>query len=385
MRPPVEQSPVLLGATGKRLLHIFPSFGIGGVPLRMCRIINHFGKWLSHTVIALDGNFGATRELSPEVDVKFLGFSKRKSSPLRAVFASARMLRLIRPDLLLTYNWGSIEWAIASRLVSVAGHIHFEAGFGKEEADRQIWRRVVCRRWALAECARVVVPSQQLNRLAQRSWRLPARMLLYLPNGVDVSRFSALARDPIPTFTRKPDELVVGTIAPLRPEKNIGRLLEAFARLDNSIPSRLIVAGDGVERAMLQSRSEQLGISERVTFTGLVQPEAVLGTFDVFALSSDTEQMPNALLEAMAASLPIAAVDVGDVRSMVSEENQPFIVPRDEQALAKGLEALLRDAAVRQRLARANFDRVVTHFSLDRMLAQYSELFGTALSTPRYQ
>ena len=98
-------------------------------------------------------------------------------------------------------------------------------------------------------------------------------------------------------FSRRPDELVIGTVAPLRPEKNIGRLLQAFAALDGTVPTRLVVAGDGTERRILGKLACELGIADRVIFTGQVDPEEVLGTFDIFVLSSDTEQMPNALLE----------------------------------------------------------------------------------------
>ena len=100
-------------------------------------------------------------------------------------------------------------------------------------------------------------------------------------------------------FARRPDELVIGTVAPLRPEKNIGRLLRTFATLDTSITARLVVAGDGIERRRLEGLAEELGITDRVVFTGQITPETVLATFDIFALSSDTEQMPNALLEAL--------------------------------------------------------------------------------------
>ena len=119
---------------------------------------------------------------------------------------------------------------------------------------------------------------------------------------------------------------MIGTVAPLRPEKNIGRLLRAFAVLECSRPLRLVVAGDGGERGSLERLAAGLGIADRVIFTGQVAPESVLGTFDIFAMSSDTEQMPNALLEAMAASRAIAAVDVGDVKSIVCEDNREFIV-----------------------------------------------------------
>jgi glycosyltransferase involved in cell wall biosynthesis len=206
---------------------------------------------------------------------------------------------------------------MAARLSPVRRHIHFEAGFSQREADSQIPRRVWFRRLALARCALVVVPSRQLEDLASRVWRFPAARVAYIPNGVDPVRFCAPVRDAIPGFTRQPGELVIGTVAPLRPEKNIGRLLRVFAMLENPVPLRLVVAGDGVERSPLGRLAAQLGIADRVIFTGRVAPESVLGTFDIFALSSDTEQMPNALLEAMAASRAIAAVDVGDVKTIV--------------------------------------------------------------------
>ena len=363
----------------KRLLHIFPSFGIGGVPLRMVRALNHFGGRFSHVIIALDNNFDAAAQFEPGVDATLLPPPYRGGGMVRAVLADARMLRRLRPDLLITYNWGAIEWAIANRLWRIAPHVHLEAGFGKEEADRQIRRRVLCRRWALARCARVVVPSRGLEMLANDTWKLPTEIVTYLPNGVDIARFCAPACDTVPGFIRRPGELVVGTVAPLRPEKNIGRLLRVFAMMSGTISARLIVAGDGIERGALQKLAAELGISDRVVFTGWATPESVLGTFDVFALSSDTEQMPNALLEAMAANRAVASVDVGDIKGMVCKENRKFIVPRDDySAFAAAIEHLLNDHAMRETLGRKNRDRVVAEFSQERMFAAYSEIFAAA-------
>ena len=108
---------------------------------------------------------------------------------------------------------------------------------------------------------------------------------------------------------------------------------------------------------------------------GRVAPEAVLGTVDIFALSSDTEQMPNALLEAMAASLPVAAVDVGDVMSIVCEDNREFIVPRDDgPAFASAITRLLRDLDKRRASGTKNRERVVSEYSQERMFATYSTL-----------
>jgi glycosyltransferase involved in cell wall biosynthesis len=360
----------------QHLLHIFPSFGIGGVPLRMVRVINHFEKRFRHTIIVLDNNFEAAASIVEGLDVTLVPMRHVKQGVLHSVARSAAVLRRLRPDLLLTYNWGAIEWAMASRLLSVSRHIHFEAGFSQGEADAQIPRRVLFRRWALARCALVVVPSRQLEELACRVCRLPAAKVAFIPNGVDTARFFAPGQDMIPGFCRRPGELVIGTVAPLRPEKNIGRLLRVFAMLGNSLALRLIVAGDGVELPALQQVASELGISDRVIFAGRVAPESVLGGFDVFALSSDTEQMPNALLEAMAASRAVAAVDVGDVKNIVCGANREFIVARDDEAaFAAAIIGLLRNGPQRDALGMQNRQRVVEEYSQERMFLAYSKIF----------
>jgi glycosyltransferase involved in cell wall biosynthesis len=361
----------------KHFFHIFPSLGIGGVPLRMVRIINHFGTRFRHTIIALDNNFEAAAGIDPSLDVTLLPVQQPPRGLFRSVADSAFALRRFRPDLLLTYNWGAIEWAMAARLSTVPRHIHLEAGFGQQEADSQIPRRVLFRRLALARCSLVVVPSRRLEDLASRVWRLPAAQVAYIPNGVDPARFSALMRDAVPGFARAPGELVIGTVAPLRPEKNVGRLLRVFAMLENMPPSRLVIVGDGIERSSLKQLAAELGITDRVIFTGRLAPETVLGTFDIFALSSDTEQMPNALLEAMAASRAIAAVDVGDVKTIVCDENREFIVPRDEEcSFAAAITRLLSNPEKREALGTINRERSVNEYSQERMFSAYSKVFG---------
>lgn len=359
----------------EHVLHVFPSFGIGGVPLRMVRIINHLGKRFRHTVIALDNNFDAAEGVDGDLDVTVLPVRGVERGMLHNLAGGALALRRLRPDLLLTYNWGAIEWAAASRFCSISRHLHLEAGFSQGEADAQIPRRVLFRRWALARCALVVVPSRQLEDLARRVWRLPVSRVVYVPNGVDTARFATPISDGVPGFTRRPGEMVIGTVAPLRLEKNIGRLLRVFAMLEFQHPLRLIIAGDGRQRLSLERLAAELGIADRVIFTGQVAPETVLGTFDIFALSSDTEQMPNALLEAMAASRAIAAVNVGDVKNIVCEDNREFIVDRDDtRAFAEALTRLLYNRERRQALGFANRRRVVTEFSQERMFSAYSRI-----------
>jgi glycosyltransferase involved in cell wall biosynthesis len=107
---------------------------------------------------------------------------------------------------------------------------------------------------------------------------------------------------------------------------------------------------------------------------------------DVFALSSDSEQMPVCLLEAMAASLPVAATDVGDVRAVLPAEQGAHLAPPGRGAamdLARSLSELSRDPAARRRLGAANRRRVAESYTFETMCTAYREVYELALASPR--
>ncbi|MBT5047931.1 MAG: glycosyltransferase [Rhodospirillaceae bacterium] len=371
------------GREAPHLLHIFPSYGHGGVPIRIATVINHFGPRYRHTIFALDGNDAARSRLDPSLSVVVTDPAIDKRRPLISLFRIRNVLARQGPDLLLTYNWGAVEWALVNRLAGISPHIHFESGFGPEEADSQIARRVQARRIALAKVRALVVPSQTLVSIANDIWRLDPARIRYIPNGVDCTLYDTDGDEAaVPGFSRREDEVIVGTVAPLRAEKNLQRLLRVFAKVAGDHAVRLLIAGDGAERSGLEAAARDLGIADRVIFAGHVeQPEKVYPLMDIFAISSDTEQMPNTLIQAMAASRAVAGVDVGDVKANLSPENRTEIVAKsDEEAFAARLGRLIADAEFRHSLAAANRRHVVEHYSAERMFTEYGKVFDQALS-----
>jgi len=171
-------------------------------------------------------------------------------------------------------------------------------------------------------------------------------------------------------------QVTVGTVAALRAEKNISRLLRAFQIAVRSCDARLIIVGDGPERPRLEALTTELGLTERVQFLGYVtNPAQVYSFFDVFALSSDTEQMPLAVLEALASGLPVVATDVGDVRAMLCQENKAFVAPIDEVALADRMVALLENEKLRKCIGMANRAKAECCYSEQAMFRSYHDLF----------
>lgn len=337
-----------------------------------------------HHFVALDGKRTALSMLGEGVRhvVHEPAIRRTGGLSLANLHGLRSLLRQVQPELLLTYNWGAIEAVLANRVRPLAPHVHFEDGFGPDEAaGRQRPRRVWTRRIALSGVSRVVVPSHTLQRIALDSWRLDPARVTYIPNGIHLQRFARLPSEGV----RTGPEVVIGTVAALRPEKNLSRLLRVFARLPEH--TRLVICGDGPERRRLEDEAASLGIISRTSFTGHQQePETVLARLDVFALTSDTEQMPYSVIEAMAAGLPVVATDVGDVRRMLPEEGQILVAaPAGEERLAGFLMRLIEDPDGRRQIGDANRSHALAHYGRERMLQRYADLIGNLIGCARLQ
>lgn len=353
------------------LLHVFSTFEVGGPQVRFAAMVNHFGREFRHGIFAMDGSYAANARLDAGLDTFYPEVKVTKGETLANVRRFRAALKELRPDALVTYNWGAIEWGMANWPAMVR-HIHIADGFGPEEAHRQLPRRALTRRVVLARST-LVFPSRTIEKIAKDIWKLSPRRMRLIPNGIDCTRFE-VARPPISAWP--PSGPTIGTVAVLRREKNLGRLLDAFRLVRNAMPCRLVIAGDGPERAALEAHAASLSLGEDVTFTGYTaETERIYAGLDLFALSSDTEQMPTSVLEAMAAGLPIVSTHVGDVHAMIAPENKEFLVPLETPALADAIVALLKNPARMRSLGDANHKIALRDFDQAVMFDAYRKLF----------
>lgn len=363
---PVSASPL-------HLFHVFPGFGVGGAQSRLLQLLQGAPGRYRHTILALNGLTEMAARIPPGLPVAVAGFSGSKASSPWNWSRHRSHIRQVQPDVLVTYNWGAMDWCISNRIGPLARHVHIEDGFGPEEASGQLPRRVWTRRLALSGSnSTVVVPSRNLERIAREMWRIPARALQYIPNGIDCARFRRAQS--------RAGSLRIGTVATLRPEKNLARLVALFERFASTRQDvQLVIVGDGSERAALEGRARKSACADRIVFAGASsRPELELEQFDIFALTSDTEQMPLSVLEAMAAGLPILSFAVGDVPQMVAEENRPYaaIPSNNDAAWLEGLRAMADSETLRRQLGGANQQRARVQFDQKLMLERYIELFG---------
>jgi glycosyltransferase involved in cell wall biosynthesis len=365
------------------LVHVFSTFVPAGPQVRVAKLLAAFGPRFRHSILAMDGRLEARALVDANAEVRYL-----EAPPKAGSLSTTRRMRSLlareRPDLVLTYNFGALDSVFAARSLGLRV-VHHEDGFLPDEARGFKKRRIWLRRAAFGKRVEVVVISRNLERIARELWRVPAQRLHYIANGIEIERFperdgnaELRARLGIPATA-----LVVGAVGHLRPEKKLQRLFDAAELAAREVDLHLLLLGDGPERAELERRAGAPPLAGRVHFAGYQQdPREFYRAMDVFALTSDTEQMPIALLEAMASALPAAATDVGDVRAMLGPDQGRFVAqlggPECSAALAHSLVELGLDAALRARLGASNRFRCQSEYEHSAMAAAYLALYESA-------
>lgn len=363
-----------------RILHLHSSFDAGGKELRSVRLINAFGRDIAHAIVSgYPDRRAAAAMLDRKAAVTWPDFPPLGGKPW-----PGRLKRLAAAmagyDLICTYNWGAMNAALAHTLFAdvykLPPLVHHEDGFNEDEAGGLKPRRNLYRRIALGRSAAIVVPSRTLERIALETWAQPRSKVRLIPNGIDTAAYARQPkRDALPRVIKQRGELWVGTLAGLRKVKDLPALVRAFHRLPEEW--QLVILGDGPERAAILAEAEAHGIEHRVHLPGFIaEPAKAIGLFDVFALSSRSEQFPISVVEAMAAGLPVAAPRVGDVGAIVASENGPFLAaPGDEDGLAQAIHRLAADPALRKRVGEANRARAAAEFDETRMIDRYGALY----------
>jgi glycosyltransferase involved in cell wall biosynthesis len=368
-----------------RILHVHSSFDPGGKELRAARLINAFGAAAEHAIVSADPKaLGAAEAISARVRVAY----PRDFPPLTGFPTFKRLRRIAAAmagyDLILTYNWGAMDAVMAHTLFAdvhkLAPLIHHEDGFNEDEAKRLKRRRNWYRRFALGRSAALVVPSRRLEEVALKTWSQPPHRIHRIVNGIATADFAKKPlRGVLPGLVKRKGEFWIGSLGGLRTVKRYDRLVRAIAELPDDW--QLVILGEGPERDALAALAVSLGVEHRVHLPGFVaKPEQAIGLFDVFALSSESEQFPISVVEAMAAALPVVAPDVGDVAEMVAEENRPFVTPpRDEAALANALRKLAADPKARAAIGAINREKARKAYDETHMIERYSRLYGAAM------
>ena len=277
---------------------------------------------------------------------------------------------------------------IAARAARVPANVVAAHDMDVSRVGERVLPRSVVETLFLSDALVLLAPSQgrylhDEEGVGRFPWRRTREVVI--PNGTELGKAPTRA-DRLAARARlglDPDDLVVGIVAIFRAQKAHHVLLKAIARLAPAHPRlRLVAVGHGPEEGRIRALAAELGISDRVVFTGLRDDVAeILPGFDVSCLSSVHEGAPLAVLESMAAGVPMVATDVGALRDLVADAGEGYIVPPgDPVALADRLAALLSDRSLREEMGRRARARAEREFSIERTVQGYQDLLVELVS-----
>ena len=362
-----------------RVLHLVPQLRVmGGMERVLVKVLNGLNN---ERIVSAVCDFEPEHEALPcpglnrEVRVHVIG--RRRGNDPGLVWRLVRLLRGERPDIVHSHTWGTLcEGYTATRLAGHASFVHGEHGTMELRP-----RNISVQRWVWSRADALLSVSSRLADRMAREVGIPRERVQVIRNGADLQKFgsisSAEARRGLGLDTR---QFVFGTVGRLVPVKGHETLLTALAELRKQDTSALaLIAGEGPLRGNLEARANALGVAPAVRFMGDRRDIArVLAALDVFVLTSHSEGLPNTVLEAMAAGLPVVATDVGGVAELVNHDLTGLLVPpNDPIAMAQAVRTLAVDPERRLRFGDAGRTRAAAEFGLARMLADYERLYMT--------
>lgn len=351
---------------------------LGGAERMACEIAmgldpDRFERWFCATRRA------PTRLLDDELrqaGVRYVSLNRTRRFDLRAWWKLLRLLRKERIDVVHAHLFGSnAAGSVLGRLARVPvviAHEHtwsFEGAPLRKVVDRQVVGR-------LAD--RIIAVSEADRRKMIEIERIPSDRISVIPNGIPPLRHDDA--DIRQELGIPADAPVVGVVAVVRPQKRLDRLVRAAALLRTEFPSlRVLVAGDGspAEFHRVRALIEELGVGDVVVMLGeRSDVSAILRALDVGVLSSDFEGLPLAVIEYMAAGVPVVATAVGGLPELVDDGETGLLV-RDlsPEGLAAAIATLLRDRVLARRLGERGREVQQERFSLAATVENVSRLY----------
>ena len=369
------------------IVHVVYSFSIGGLENGLVNLLNGMpaSRW-RHAVVSLTRISARFAERVQRSDVEFIELNKRSGHLVRDYPRLYRLFRRLRPALVHTRNLAALEAVVPAWAAGVPVRIHGEHGWNRADPEGRRRRYQYVRRLYRPFVSRYVALSHHLEDYLERQVGVTSQRVSQIYNGVDTERFrpaqvrSRIADCPF----GDPDDFVVGWVGRMDPIKDVPNLLQGFARAAQRAASRLrlVLIGDGPMRPAVERLIEQHGLRGRVWLAGERADIAeLMRGLDCFALPSLGEGVSNTILEAMATRLPIVATRVGGNAELIESGMTGLLVPpADCDALADALVRYSSDRATARRHAKAARRVAQSRFSLARMVADYCNLYETALA-----
>src|SRR5262245_19457441 len=363
-----------------KIMHVIDSLGIGGAERVVINVVNGLDPDGFEQIVCCISNKGRSAQLLGE-HARCIDMGKGPRADHLMPWKLARLIREEKPHIIHTQSWAGVDGVIAHLIARGARAVHSEHGRSLPYVDGEPVKRRLVRRCAYHLVDLVFTISEEMRQYLCRETGFPYERMHVIPNGVDIAKIdSADERGLREELGLASDDCVIGTVARFDPVKDLASLIRAFAQLcahHNGRRLKLLLVGDGSERPALEKLASEMGIRDRLILTGFTDDiPRLLGIMDIFAVSSVSEGLPIAVLEAMCARLPVVATKVGAVPELVTGGLSGLLVePRAPQAMAEKLAILVNDPELSRRFGASARQKVERNYSLNLMLRRYEEMY----------
>jgi glycosyltransferase involved in cell wall biosynthesis len=364
-----------------RVLHLITRLPVGGAERLLVDVARGLDPRRFTSIACCIQDRG---ELAGELEahgiaVHSLDRMRTKRFDWRAIGKLARLMRDQRIDVVHSHLYHA---NLYGRLAARRAHVPAVASVHNTYAKRK-WHRELLNRWLAHISAKVIAVSEDVRNDLVRYDRIPPQKIALIHNGIDVSRVQTpvTRNEARARLGLTGDAIVLGCIARLEEQKGHRFLLEALARLNQPARGaarfRVVLVGDGRLRADLEQRAADLGVAQWTLFLGTRHDvPQILKALDICVMPSLWEGLSVAMLEAMAAGLPLVISDVSGVSQVVGNNEYGIKVPVGNVAeLAHTIGRLAESAEQRAALGTAARQRVHDRFSAQAMLADLSRLY----------
>jgi sugar transferase (PEP-CTERM/EpsH1 system associated) len=365
-----------------KIIHVVHGLDIGGLENGLVNLLNQLDEQFDHTILCLSKS-GRMAQRIKNRDIRIIEMGLPTNKFRFPVLKLAKVFRQIKPDIVHTRGWSSVDAIMAARVAQVTRVIHGEHGWEASDPEGQNRKRNFIRKSLSPMVDRFVTVSDDLKRWLIQIVGIPDRKVVTIHNGVDTDKFIGDGRDAARRMLGlDAATFVFGTVGRLDPVKDHGSLLQAFAAITQvDQRARLVIVGDGPMRAQIESKVAALAIGDRVCLLGeRSDVHLLLKAFDVFALTSIAEGISNTILEAMASGLAIIATRVGGNPELIQDGiSGQLVEARDINEMTIAFGNYLSDLSLCARHGLAARTRVMEKFSLKRMSADYAAQYHSLI------
>lgn len=364
----------------KKVLFVIDGLRPGGTERVFVNLINNLGASIEPVVVVLESKEYLAHDLKNDVETYYL-CKENRWDVFRVVARLAWIIRQKKPEAIMSFGYYANHLVVLARYISgctapvcISERSHTASAL-KTMNFRTIRKLLLKATYRRAD--RIVAVSETTKAGLISCYDIRSDRIRVIHNPIDLEKVAYLSSEEVghPWFDEKGLLLVIG-VGRLVAEKGFPYLMKAFSIVSRVMPnSRLIILGEGQERARLEKLKRELELEDRVDLLGYQRnPYKFMARAHVFVLSSWFEGFPNVVLEAMACGLPVIASrgPTAAEEIITHGENGLLVHPGDEHSLAKAMLRLLGDRELRGKFERNGKERV-REFSLEKIVMDYED------------